>query len=266
MNETDMLNLSGVSAVYSNIVLALRGVSLSVPKGSIVALLGANGAGKTSTLKAISNLISLERGEVTEGTIMYDGSAVQGVEPGQLVCRGIVQVMEGRRCFVGLSVEENLSVAENNVRQSSYRLIKRVGEIYELFPSLGRQRKKRAGVLSGGEQQMLAIGRALLAQPKLLLLDEPSMGLAPQLVVQIFETLRELNESLGLTILVAEQNARVALKHAHFGYILSNGTVSRGGPAAELAQSEDVQKFYLGIGDKNAAARHHVASDIDWMT
>ena len=265
--DGNSLVLSGVSAVYSNIILALRGVSLTVPTGGMVALLGANGAGKTTTLKAISNLLSVERGKVTEGTITYEGKEIQGIEPEYLVQRGIVQVLEGRRCFLNLTVEENLAVAANNARQREKVLIRGMGDIYEYFPKLAAHRKSKAGILSGGEQQMLAIGRALLAQPKLLLLDEPSMGLAPQIVSQIFEILRTLNVRLGLTILVAEQNARVALKHADFGYVLSNGMILKGGPAAELSESEDIKRFYLGIveGDKDSSERANHGVDVDWM-
>ena len=263
--QMNLLVLSGVSVVYMNILLALRGVSLSVPQGSMVALLGANGSGKTTTLKAISNLVSLDRGKVTNGTIRYDNSLIQGQPPEHLVQRGIVQVLEGRRCFLGLTVEENLAVASNGARRRRHVLVQGVDDIYEFFPSLARQRKKKVGILSGGEQQMVAIGRALLAQPQLLLMDEPSMGLAPQLVVQIFETMRRLNETLGLTILVAEQNAHIALKYADTGYMLSNGTVVRGGSALELSKSEDVKRFYLGTDGSDAAEKWRNANYVDWM-
>jgi branched-chain amino acid transport system ATP-binding protein len=266
-SDGNCLVLSNVSAVYSNIITALRGVSLAVPTGGMVALLGANGAGKTTTLKAISNLLSVERGKVTEGTITYDGKEIQGTQPEYLVQRGIVQVLEGRRCFLNLTVEENLAVAANNARRREKVLIGSMDDIYGHFPKLAAHRKSEAGKLSGGEQQMLTIGRALLAQPKLLLLDEPSMGLAPQIVSQIFDILRTLNSKLGLTILVAEQNARVALKHADFGYVLSNGMILKGGPAAELSQSEDIKRFYLGIGegDKGSSVRASHGVNIDWM-
>ena len=266
-SDGNCLVLSNVSAVYSNIITALRGVSLAVPTGGMVALLGANGAGKTTTLKAISNLLSVERGKVTEGTITYDGKEIQGTQPEYLVQRGIVQVLEGRRCFLNLTVEENLAVAANNARRREKVLIGSMDDIYGHFPKLAAHRKSEAGKLPGGEQQMLAIGRALLAQPKLLLLDEPSMGLAPQIVSQIFDILRTLNSKLGLTILVAEQNARVALKHADFGYVLSNGMILKGGPAAELSQSEDIKRFYLGIGegDKGSSVRASHGVNIDWM-
>lgn len=266
-SDINCLVLSNVSVIYSNVILALRGVSLTVRNGSMVALLGANGAGKTTTLKAISNLISLERGKVTDGAILYRGGEIQGTEPEYLVQRGIVQVLEGRRCFAKLSVQENLDVAANNARRRDKVLVGGVGDIYDLFPKLAARRKNLAEVLSGGEQQMLAIGRALLAQPKLLLLDEPSMGLAPQIVSQIFEILRTLNSKLGLTILVSEQNARIALKHADFGYVLSNGMIAKGGPAAELLQSEDIKKFYLGVGEteKGGFERAKHGADVDWM-
>ncbi len=264
LDETH-LTLSAVSVLYSNIILALRGVSFSVPRGSMVALLGANGAGKTTTLKAISNLLSVERGRVTEGKTIYEGHEIQGTEPEHLVRKGIVQVLEGRRCFLNLSVDENFGVAAHNSRRTAGALIKGPNVVYDYFPALVALKKKKAGFLSGGEQQMLAIGRALLAQPKLLLLDEPSMGLAPQIVSQIFEILRALKDSLGLTILVAEQNARIALRHADFGYVLNNGMVLKGGPAAELSQSEDIKKFYLGIGENSRAGEGNNAMSVDWM-
>lgn len=264
-SKANHVTLTGVNVVYANVIQALRGVSLTVPKGSIVALLGPNGAGKSTTLKAISNLLSLERGQVTDGSITYDGTDIQGTEPELLVQRGIVQVLEGRRCFLTLSVEENLAVAANSVRRTDARLIRNADEIYELFPKLAFHRKSRAGILSGGEQQMLAISRALLAQPKVLLLDEPSMGLAPQIVSQIFEILRTLNTRLGLTILVAEQNARIALRHADHGYVLGNGMIVKGGPASELARSDDIKKFYLGLGPSGGAFENSSQIDVDWM-
>jgi branched-chain amino acid transport system ATP-binding protein len=266
--KVELLALSGVNVVYSNVILGIKGVSLSVPSGSMVALLGANGAGKTTTLKSISNLISVERGKVTRGTIRYEGEEIQGIQPERLVQCGIVQVLEGRRCFLNLTVEENLAVAANGARGRE-KLIGGVDEIYSFFPNLAAYRKKDAAVLSGGEQQMLAIGRALLAQPRLLLLDEPSMGLAPQVVSQIFLILNRLNKSLGLTILVAEQNARVALRYADYGYVLGNGNVLVGGTADELSQSDDIKRSYFGIvEDASSGETSHLnrRSGIDWMS
>jgi branched-chain amino acid transport system ATP-binding protein len=266
--KVELLALSGVSVVYSNVILGIKGVSLSVPSGSMVALLGANGAGKTTTLKSISNLISVERGKVTRGTIRYEGEEIQGIQPERLVQCGIVQVLEGRRCFLNLTVEENLAVAANGARGRE-KLIGGVDEIYSFFPNLAAYRKKDAAVLSGGEQQMLAIGRALLAQPRLLLLDEPSMGLAPQVVSQIFLILNRLNKSLGLTILVAEQNARVALRYADYGYVLGNGNVLVGGTADELSQSDDIKRSYFGIVEDASSGETSLLnrrSGIDWMS
>jgi branched-chain amino acid transport system ATP-binding protein len=266
--KDELLALSGVSVVYSNVILGIKGVSLSVPSGGMVALLGANGAGKTTTLKSISNLISVERGKVTRGTIRYEGEEIQGIQPERLVQYGIVQVLEGRRCFLNLTVEENLAVAANGARGRE-KLISGVDEIYSFFPNLAAYRKKDAAILSGGEQQMLAIGRALLAQPRLLLLDEPSMGLAPQLVSQIFSILNRLNKSLSLSILVAEQNARVALRYADYGYVLGNGNVLVGGTAEELSQSDDIKRSYFGIvedGSSGETSHLNRRGGIDWMS
>ncbi|MDF1777131.1 MAG: ABC transporter ATP-binding protein [Rhizobiaceae bacterium] len=262
----NMLSLTNVSAVYMGSILALRNVSLSVPRGSMIALLGPNGSGKTTTLKTISNLLSLDRGRVTKGSIVYEGKPIHGASPAQLVQNGIVQVLEGRRCFLGLTVDENLAVAANNTRNTDHRIVSGAEEIYAFFPSLARQRRKKVEMLSGGEQQMVAIGRALLAQPKLLLLDEPSMGLAPKLVSQIFETIRNLNRTLGLTILVAEQNASVALKHSDYGYILNNGSVTGGGEVAELLESEEVKYSYLGQPPDKAQRQGNDLSATNWMT
>lgn len=246
LSERKILILSDVDVVYDETVLALRRVSLSIENGQIVALLGANGAGKTTTLKTISNLISVERGIITHGQIIYEGREIQGASPDQLVRAGIVQVMEGRRCFPNLTVDENLEVAVKRSRRPDRTRVMGKTEIYDLFPRLALHRTTKAGLLSGGEQQMLAIGRALLTQPKLLLLDEPSIGLAPKVVAQIFTILKKLNRELGLSILVAEQNARVALRHADYGYVLANGQVIKSGSARELSESKDMRHFYLG--------------------
>ncbi len=242
------LTVDSVESIYGQAILALRGVSLSVAEGSIVALLGANGAGKTTTLKAISNLLSASRGAVTRGTITWRGESILGLDPAHLVRRGIVQVLEGRHCFPQLTVEENL-LAGGFVRRPSRRDIRAdVERVYAWFPRLKDRRKSRAGLLSGGEQQMVAIGRALMTRPVLALLDEPSMGLAPMIVEEIFEILRGLNRDEGVTFLVAEQNANVVLQYADYGFVLENGRVATAGPAAELAASSDFLDFYLGTG------------------
>jgi len=225
----------------------LKGVSLAVPAGEIVALLGANGAGKSTTLKAISNLISAERGEVTKGSIVFDGEEVHARSPNELVRRGCIQVMEGRRCFSHLSVEENLLTGAYTRRDAEIR--RDLDLVYSYFPRLKERRASIAGYISGGEQQMCAIGRALMSRPKMILLDEPSMGLAPQLVEEIFEIVAALNAGERVSFLLAEQNTRMALKYARHGYVLENGRVVLDGPAQALAENEDVKEFYLGVAD-----------------
>jgi branched-chain amino acid transport system ATP-binding protein len=249
-----LLDLEGVEAAYDQMIIALRGVSLAVPEGAIVALLGANGAGKTTTLKAASGLLAAERGAVTRGTIRYRGRDVASSTPRALVAGGLVQVLEGRHCFPHLTVDENLrtgalvgGLGEREVRAD-------LEAIYAQFSRLAGLRRSLAGFLSGGEQQMVAIGRALMARPRLILLDEPSIGLAPQIVDEIFRNIRALNQQRGVSFLVAEQNARVALRHADRGYVLENGRVVASGTAAELAARPDVREFYLGVG---AADRRH---------
>ncbi|MCR9074046.1 MAG: ABC transporter ATP-binding protein [Alphaproteobacteria bacterium] len=243
-----LLKVNNIEVIYDHVILVLRGISLEVPKGGIVAILGANGAGKTTTLKAISNLLGTERGEVTKGSIEFDGVAVQASSPNDLVKRGCIQVMEGRHCFEHLTVEENLltgAFTRGGDRQGIQRDLEMV---YNYFPRLRERRTSQAGYTSGGEQQMVAIGRALMSRPKMILLDEPSMGLAPQLVEQIFEIVKQINEQEGVTILLAEQNTNIALRYAKFGYILESGRVVMEGEAEQLRNNEDVKEFYLGLG------------------
>jgi branched-chain amino acid transport system ATP-binding protein len=242
----DLLRVADVEAVYGDAILALRGVSLRVPQGEIVALLGANGAGKTTTLKAISNLLGASRSAVTKGAITWRGESTDRLDPADLVRRGVVQVLEGRHCFPHLTVEENL-LSGGFARRPGRREIKAdVERIYAVFPRLKARRRAKAGLLSGGEQQMVAIGRALMSRPTLMLLDEPSMGLAPMIVEEIFEIIRRLNQEEGVSFLLAEQNAHLVLRYAHHGVVLENGRVAVSGPAAELAARTDVSDFYLG--------------------
>jgi branched-chain amino acid transport system ATP-binding protein len=244
---TPILAVSNVEVIYNHVILVLKGVSLQVPERGIVALLGANGAGKSTTLKTISCLLRAERGDVTKGTVVYRGERVDQLTPNELVRRGVIQVMEGRHCFGHLTVEENLLTGAfihgNNRRQIAEDLEK----VYHYFPRLRQRRTSQAGYTSGGEQQMTAIGRALMSRPRTILLDEPSMGLAPQLVEEIFEIVQRLNTEQGVSILLAEQNTNVALKFAHYGYILENGRVVLDGDAASLRENEDVKEFYLGM-------------------
>jgi branched-chain amino acid transport system ATP-binding protein len=243
-----LLEVNNIEVIYNHVILVLKGVSLSVPEGRIVALLGANGAGKTTTLKAISNLLHAERGEVTKGSIVYRGEHVHRLNPSELVRRGLIQVMEGRHCFAHLTVEENLLTgAFTRAREGRARIGKELDLVYKYFPRLKERRHAIAGYTSGGEQQMTAIGRALMSKPKMILLDEPSMGLAPQLVEEIFEIVDRLNKQEGVSFLVAEQNTNIALRYADYGYILENGRVVMDGPADVLRSNEDVKEFYLGL-------------------
>ncbi len=245
-SATPILGVNNIEVIYDHVILVLKGVSLEVPKGGIVALLGANGAGKTTTLKAISNLLSAERGVVTKGSILFEGEEVHDRSPNELVRRGCIQVMEGRHCFEHLTVEENLLTGAYTRRRGS--AIKNDLElVYNYFPQLKERRTSLAGYISGGEQQMCAIGRALMSRPRMMLLDEPSMGLAPQLVEQIFEIVKQINEEQGVSILLAEQNTSIALRYARYGYVLENGRVVMDGTARELSENEDVKEFYLGI-------------------
>ena len=255
-----LLEVNNIEVIYNHVILVLKGVSLSVPKGGITALLGGNGAGKTTTLKAISNLLHSERGEVTKGTISYRGQKVQDLNPAALVKRGVIQVMEGRHCFEHLTVEENLLTGAYTRRDGKGAVEADLQMVYEYFPRLKDRRKSQAGYTSGGEQQMCAIGRALMSRPETILLDEPSMGLAPQLVEQIFEIVKSVNEGEGVTFLLAEQNTNVALRFAHNGYILESGRVVMDGPAAELRENPDVKEFYLGVSDEGRKSFRDVRS------
>ncbi len=243
------LSVNNIEVVYSHVILVLKGVSLDVPKGGIVALLGANGAGKTTTLKAISNLLHAERGEVTKGSILLNGEAVHKLTPNELVTRGCIQVMEGRRCFAHLTIEENLLTGAFTRRDGKAATARDLEMVYNYFPRLRERRESTAGYTSGGEQQMCAIGRALMSRPSMILLDEPSMGLAPQIVEEIFTIVKDLNEKEGVSFLLAEQNTNMALRYARYGYILENGRVVMDGDAKSLADNEDVKEFYLGISD-----------------
>jgi branched-chain amino acid transport system ATP-binding protein len=242
-----LLAVNNIEVIYDHVILVLKGVSLEVPTGQIVAILGANGAGKTTTLKAISNLLHAERGEVTKGSILYDGQKVEASSPNDLVKRGVIQVMEGRHCFEHLTIEENLLTGAYTRADGNAAINQSLEKVYAYFPRLRDRRTSQAGYTSGGEQQMCAIGRALMSNPKMILLDEPSMGLAPQLVEEIFEIVNELNKKEGVSILLAEQNTNIALKYADYGYILENGRVVMDGPASALRENEDVKEFYLGL-------------------
>jgi len=244
-----ILAVNNVEVVYDHVILVLKGVSLAVPTGEIVALLGANGAGKSTTLKAISNLLSAERGVVTKGSIVFDGEEVHARSPNELVRRGCIQVMEGRHCFAHLSVEENLLTGAFTRPDGSAAIRRDLDLVYSYFPRLKERRGSTAGYISGGEQQMCAIGRALMSRPKMILLDEPSMGLAPQLVEEIFEIVGDLNAREGVSFLLAEQNTRMALRYARHGYVLENGRVVLDGEAEALSANEDVKEFYLGIAE-----------------
>ena len=243
-----ILSVNNIEVIYDHVILVLKGVSLSVPKGGITALLGPNGAGKTTTLKAISNLLRAERGDVTKGNIIFEGQQVQSLSPNELVRRGCIQVMEGRHCFGHLSVEDNLMTGAFTRRDGAAAIRDDLDLVYQYFPRLKVRRTSQAGYTSGGEQQMTAIGRALMSRPKMILLDEPSMGLAPQLVEEIFEIVQKLNVEQGVPFLLAEQNTNVALRFAKYGYILESGRIVLDGDAAALRENEDVKEFYLGIG------------------
>ena len=244
-----ILSVNNIEVIYDHVILVLKGVSLEVPKGGIVALLGANGAGKTTTLKAISNLLHSERGEVTKGSIVFEQAEVQDLSPNELVRRGCIQVMEGRHCFGHLTIEENLLTGAFTRRDGAAAIKRDLDLVYGYFPRLRERKDSLAGYTSGGEQQMCAIGRALMSRPKMILLDEPSMGLAPQIVEEIFEIVKNLNEKESVSFLLAEQNTNMALRFARYGYILENGRVVMDGEAKALAENEDVKEFYLGISE-----------------
>jgi branched-chain amino acid transport system ATP-binding protein len=245
-NGTPLLSVSNIEVIYDHVILVLRGVSLDVPEGGIVTLLGANGAGKSTTLKSISTLLGAERGEVTKGSITYRGESVDGLTPTDLVKMGVVQVMEGRHCFEHLTVEENLLTGAYTRTDGRAEIERDLEMVYSYFPRIKERHRAMAGYTSGGEQQMTSLGRALMAKPSMILLDEPSMGLAPQLVEEIFEIVKRLNENEGVTFLLAEQNTNMALRYARYGYILENGRVVMDGEASALADNEDVKEFYLG--------------------
>src|SRR5437764_11384729 len=242
-----ILNVNGIEVIYNHVILVLKGVSLQVPEGGIVSLLGGNGAGKTTTLRAISNLLQGERGAVTKGSIELRGERIENLSPASLVQRGVVQVMEGRHCFAHLTIEENLATGAYT-RTSKSEVAANLDKVYTYFPRLKTRRSSQAAYTSGGEQQMCAIGRALMANPSVVLLDEPSMGLAPQIVQEVFEIVKDLNTKERVTFLLAEQNTNMALKYADYGYIMESGRIVMDGKASELATNADVKEFYLGVG------------------
>ena len=255
-----LLEVNNIEVIYNHVILVLKGVSLKVAEGGITALLGGNGAGKTTTLKAVSNLLHSERGEVTKGSINYRGDAVAGLDPADMVKRGVIQVMEGRHCFEHLTVEENLMTGAYTRGDGRGAVAADLEKVYTYFPRLKERRSSQAGYTSGGEQQMCAIGRALMSRPETILLDEPSMGLAPQLVEEIFGIVKDLNEKEGVSFLLAEQNTNVALRFAHYGYILESGRVVMDGPAAELRENPDVKEFYLGVSEEGRKSFRDVRS------
>ena len=244
-----VLSVNNIEVIYDHVILVLKGVSLTVPRGGIVAILGANGAGKTTTLKAISNLLKAERGEVTKGSIEFEGERVDTMSPNELVRRGCIQVMEGRHCFAHLTIEENLLTGAFTRRDGNTAIKRDLEKIYTLFPRLRQRRQSVAGYTSGGEQQMCAVGRAMMSNPRMILLDEPSMGLAPQVVEEIFEIVKRLNAEEGVSFLVAEQNTNMALKYATYGYIMETGRIVMDGEAKSLRENEDVKEFYLGVSE-----------------
>ena len=264
-----LLSVNNIEVVYDHVILVLKGVSLEVPEGGIVALLGANGAGKTTTLKSISNLLVAERGDITKGTIAFGGESIQGMTANQLVKRGIIQVMEGRRCFEHLTVEENLLTGAYTRSDGASAIRRDLELVYTYFPRLKERRSSTSGYTSGGEQQMTALGRALMAKPKMILLDEPSMGLAPTLVEEIFEIMQQLNQNEQVTFLLAEQNTNMALRYCRYGYILENGRVVMDGDANSLLGNQDVKEFYLGVsGGKKKSFRDvkHYRRRKRWLT
>ena len=259
-DQETLLEVNNIEVIYDHVILVLKGVSLSVPKGGITALLGGNGAGKTTTLKAISNLLQAERGEVTKGSIAYRGESIQALDPSALVRRGVIQVMEGRHCFEHLTVEENLLTGAYTRKDGRAAIDADLEKVYTYFPRLKERRRSQAGYTSGGEQQMTAIGRALMSKPETILLDEPSMGLAPQLVEEIFGIVKSLNEQEGVSFLLAEQNTNVALRFAHYGYILESGRIVMDGEADKLRENDDVKEFYLGVSDEGRRSFRDVRS------
>ncbi|MGL4495657.1 MAG: ABC transporter ATP-binding protein [Beijerinckiaceae bacterium] len=255
-----ILGVQNIEVVYDHVILVLKGVSLEVPRGGIVAILGANGAGKTTTLKAVSNLLRAERGDVTKGQITFEGERIDRLSPNELVRRGCIQVMEGRHCFGHLNIEENLLTGAFTRRDGNAAIKRDLEMVYDYFPRLRERRTSMAGYTSGGEQQMCAIGRAMMSRPKMILLDEPSMGLAPQIVEQIFEIVKTVNAKEGVSFLLAEQNTNMALKYATYGYIMETGRIVMDGPAQSLRENEDVKEFYLGIGGEGRKSFRDVKS------
>ena len=247
MTPPTVIQVQGIEVIYNHVILVLKGVSLSLPEGRIVALLGGNGAGKTTTLRAISNLLKSERGVVTKGSIELRGERIENLSPAELVQRGVVQVMEGRHCFAHLTIEENLMTG-SYTRHDKGEVAANLEKVYNYFPRLKTRRTSQAAYTSGGEQQMCAIGRALMANPNVVLLDEPSMGLAPQIVEEVFNIVKDLNQKEKVTFLLAEQNTHMALQYADYGYIMESGRMVMDGAASELANNADVQEFYLGVG------------------
>ncbi|KQP46206.1 ABC transporter ATP-binding protein [Pseudorhodoferax sp. Leaf274] len=254
------LDVNGIEVIYNHVILVLKGVSLRVDEGSIVALLGANGAGKTTTLRAVSNLLHAERGAVTKGSIALRGERIENLTPAELVDRGVIQVMEGRHCFAHLTIEDNLMTGAYTRKDGRAAVEQTLEKVYNYFPRLKTRRTSQAAYTSGGEQQMCAIGRALMANPKMVLLDEPSMGLAPQIVEEVFEIVKDLNTKEGVTFLLAEQNTNMALRYADFGYILESGRVVMDGAASALRENEDVKEFYLGTGGEGRKSFRDVKS------
>lgn len=255
-----ILSVNNIEVIYDHVILVLKGVSLTVPRGGIVAVLGANGAGKTTTLKAISNLLHAERGEVTKGSIEFKGERIDRLSPNELVRRGCIQVMEGRHCFGHLSIEENLLTGAFTRRDGGAAVRRDLEKVYDYFPRLRQRKNSQAGYTSGGEQQMCAIGRAMMSKPSMILLDEPSMGLAPQVVEEIFEIVRELNTKEGVSFLLAEQNTNIALRYATYGYIMETGRIVMDGEASALRENEDVKEFYLGVGGGDRKSFREVKS------
>lgn len=255
-----ILGVQNIEVVYDHVILVLKGVSLEVPRGGIVAILGANGAGKTTTLKAVSSLLRAERGDVTKGSISFEGERIEKLSPSELVRRGCIQVMEGRHCFGHLSIEENLLTGAFTRRDGNAAIKRDLDMVYDYFPRLKERRNSQAGYTSGGEQQMCAIGRAMMSRPKMILLDEPSMGLAPQIVEQIFDIVKTVNAKEGVSFLLAEQNTNMALKYATYGYIMETGRIVMDGPAQALRENEDVKEFYLGVGGEGRKSFRDVKS------
>jgi branched-chain amino acid transport system ATP-binding protein len=255
-----LLNVNGIEVIYNHVILVLKGVSLQVPEGGVVALLGGNGAGKTTTLRAVSNLLAGERGEVTKGSIEYQRERIEKMTPAQMVDRGVIQVMEGRHCFAHLTIEENLMTGAYTRKDGKAAVAGTLEKVYAYFPRLKTRRQSQAAYTSGGEQQMCAIGRALMANPKMVLLDEPSMGLAPQIVEEVFEIVKDLNTKEKVTFLLAEQNTNMALRYADYGYILENGRIVMDGEAHALRENEDVKEFYLGVSKEGRKSFRDIKS------